>query len=815
MDNNSIDSIFKNESFQLIFEDRPSLINDEIDDDIYEISKMESEEMLEKITPIIEKINEEGLSGEDRKEFKRYTHTLKGCVRMAGINRAGLVAHKMESLLDFIEVHKLNVFLVKGILEDELSKINFLLNNLHTSLNEEQLQWLDSIYGKSSNNKIEESQDNIKEEIYNVSKETQSKQVILSSEIKKDIETLSSPAEEPQQMPKTTEEAKQFIRVQSDIIDKILTDANAIRFTRSSLENSINQNHKSVSEIKMLTSKIHHMVKEIEIQAETQMLSSHAQANEDEKDFDPLEFDRFTRMQELTRLMNEVVADIEQNIGGLDFINKVQDNSINEQSISINNLMTELMKIRLVTFDSISNRFYKIARNTSKELNKKINLEIIGEKTELDKILLDKIISPLEHILRNSIAHGIEQPDEREMNGKSAFGKIIMDLHIDGHYAIIKVSDDGAGINLEKVKSIGIKKNLIKSDKEYTKNDIINLIFHSGFSTADSVSQVAGRGVGMDVVKNEILSVGGSIEIDTEKNKGSTFTLKVPVNMATNQSILTNAQGKLIAIPNMLIAEISSIKKQDLLEAYKNKKIKLGEETYDFYYMGHMLGLLGDEDVPNLLSHNTIIKIQYTSSTIVVHFDEILGVHEILIKPFGRIYGKIPGLLGATILGDGTQGSVINPVQLANFYNKNISSHAETNQKEAIKVVRKSKIMVVDDSLTVRMASSKMLDRNGFDIILGKDGKDGLEILQNTRDFDLPLIILSDIEMPNMDGFEFVKNLKLSDRLKHIPVIMITSRTAEKHKEHAFSLGASDYMGKPYNESELISKINSLSKNTN
>ncbi len=771
----------EHEGINIIFEEKVASVEDEIDDDIFEISKVEAEEMLENINPILERINEAGLSINEGLELKRYLHTLKGSLRMAGANKIGMLAHRLESLIDYAESRKLNFYKLKALLEKEVNKIIFLLKDHKQVLSEAKAAWLDQLVDEkiiSSNN---------------IATATTQKIAVANDLNNKDV------------VKEQKKENKQYIRVLSNVLDTAINDAGEIRLARNSLENTNINNRKSLIELKNSSSKLAKMVKEIEVQAETQIQAQSTKIDENSTNFDPLEFDRFTRLQELTRLMNEAVADIEETVNNLDSNAKVQDNTINEQAIVTNNLLAELMKVRLVNIESVSDRFYKIARNTAKELSKRVSLEIKGEKTEVDKFLLDKIISPIEHILRNSIAHGIEVPEERTLKNKQALGKIVMDISSEGNYTIIKIIDDGAGININKVRQLGISKGLISANEEYSKEDIINLIFNSGFSTADNISQVAGRGVGMDVVKNEILSIGGSIKIQTEKDMGTTFTLIIPMDVATNQSMLCVVRDKLLAIPALLIEEVVSIKEMQLRKSYELNSITLNNIDYPLYYVGHLMGLMDSNIVPEIKSYNSLIRVKYGTESIVLHFDKLITTTEILIKPLGSIYSKISGLLGVTILGDGRQGVVINPIQILEHYQKNIKTiHIGSNREEEIAASsNKITVMVVDDSITVRRASSKILERNNFNVILAKDGEDALEQLQLVK----PNIILSDIEMPRMDGFEFVKNVRSMNKFNDIPIIMITSRTADKHQKHAFELGANDFLGKPYKEEDLMFKI--------
>lgn len=755
-----------------IFEDKVSNVVDEIDQEIYELTILESEEMLENINKIIENTNSDGLPQEKLKELKRFMHTIKGSSRMAGANKVGMVMHRLESLIDFVETRSINIYKIVDLISEELSKITFLFKNQNKSLTVGQLNWLDS----SVNGEILNNQDINVQNLNNL-----------------DISSKSNISQ-------------QFIRVPTSIVDSAITDAGEIRLTRTSLEEINNVNFRSIGDLKSSSSKLLKMLKEIEVQAESQIKARKELIDSESADFDPLEFDRFTRLQELTRFMNETVSDIHESVSSLEVNSKTQEATVSQQSIVSNSLLSELMKVRLVPFGSISDRFYKIARNTAKELDKKVLLEITGENTEIDKVILDKVISPIEHLLRNSIAHGIESSTARSVYNKSPIGNVQINISLDGNSTIISIKDDGAGINTDKIKEIALGKNLILPNVNYSEEDIINLIFQSGFSTAESVSQVAGRGVGMDVVKSEITALGGTIKVVTSQNKGSEFILSLPMSIATNQATLVSTLGKLIGIPAVLVEEIDSVKQPIITKAYKDKTYNFNGVDYPFYYLGHLLGIVDKSILPDFKTYNNIILVKYVDQSIVIHVDKVLTTTDVLIKSLGNQFSKIEGILGATVLGDGQQGIVVNPVQVLKYFEKVIinieTSSAKTTELKS-KTNNKITVMVVDDSITVRRASSKVLERNNYNVILAKDGEDALEQLQ----ISVPDIILSDIEMPRMDGFEFVKNIRNIEKYHNIPVIMITSRTADKHKSYAFELGANDFLGKPYKEEELIEKI--------
>lgn len=491
--------------------------------------------MLEKITPILEKINQTGLEEESLQVLKRCLHTLKGAVRMAGANKVGMLAHRLESLLDYIQSHSINIYTVKEILEKEVEKIVYLFNNLEIELDNKRRKWLDDLY----------IEDKSSEELIDINLKIVEKDSTVVR-VKRD-NTIRR-------------ENKQIIRINSDVLDNIVSEAGEIRLSRTALEGTLQNNKKALLDLRATTDKIVKMLREVEIQAETQMQARKETMEAGNIDFDPLEFDRFTQLQELTRLMNEAVIDVVDTVGSLESLNKNQEKTVSHQSIITNNLLDTLLKVRLVPVENISERLYKVTRTTSKELSKPTTLLLQGEKVEVDRVILDKVTPAIEHIIRNCIAHGIEKSEIRLQNGKPAVGRLKLNTHLEGNFVVIEINDDGAGLNLNKIKEKGYSSGLLKEGIEYKEKDIINLIFNAGFSTADNISQVSGRGVGMDIVKSDVIALGGSVSVETSEGLGSTFKLVIPLTISNDHSMLVSVSGKTIAIPALMIEQVFQLK---------------------------------------------------------------------------------------------------------------------------------------------------------------------------------------------------------------------------------------------------------------
>jgi len=474
------------------------------------------------------------------------------------------------------------------------------------------------------------------------------------------------------------------------------------------------------------------------------------------------------------------------------------DAALLHQSRINRELQQDLMRLRTVPFSSIVERLHRVVRVSARELGKRANLEIRGEQVELDRSVLDRIAAPLEHLLRNAVAHGIEQPAHRVARGKTETGDIALALRQESDEVVIVVSDDGAGLDAEKLRSIGVARGLLPSDREPTAAEIAQAIFAPGLSTADEVTELAGRGIGMDVVRNEVVSVGGRIEIDTTPGSGTTFTIYLPLTLAVTQGVLVRSGDQLFAVSSSLVTRVLRLKPAAFAELYARGAADANGERYAMHDLGELLGT--SQRVPSE-EYASVLLLRSGNQRVAIHVDELVKNQEIVIKAIGPQLARIPWMTGATVLGDGRIVLMINPVQLAQ-QPRAPARAAATPQMSAASAAGHT-IMVVDDSLTVRKVTTRLLEREGYRVLAAKDGIDALEQMNRS----LPDVMLVDIEMPRMDGFDLTRNVRGDPKTSATPIIVISSRSADKHRNHAIELGVDAFLGKPFEESELLSHI--------
>ena len=599
------------------------------------------------------------------------------------------------------------------------------------------------------------------------------------------------------------------VRVRADLLDNLVNFAGEVSIYRSRMEQQTNSFRYNLRELDETVSRLRNQLRAFEIETEAQIqyrqeeTLSHAH-----DDFDPLEFDRFTHMQQLSRGMLESLSDLDSLRSILANITRESETLLLQQSRVNTELQEGLMRTRMVPFAGQAPRLRRIVRQTSSELGKDVELRLLGMEGELDRTVLDRVIPPIEHMLRNAIAHGIETPSQRRQQGKPATGVINLSFMREGSDIVIQVSDDGAGINLEAIQKKAIEKGLLKPGSKVAKDVLLNMIMESGFSTAEQVTQVAGRGVGMDVVNTEIKQLGGLLSIDTERDKGTTFTINMPLTLAITRALMVNVGDEGYAIPLLSVHGVERISSEELqaLQEQERPVYKWLNEDYPLMHLGTVLGVsqplatTGNQKIPLLLvrsgEHRAAIQVE-----------GILGSREVVVKPVGPQLSTLSGITGATIMGDGQVMLILDLGVLIRLISTAEGGDVIEVQAEPVeKVQTKPIVMVVDDSITVRKVTTRLLERNNYEVLTAKDGVDALAQLQEHR----PDIMLLDVEMPRMDGFELATNMRNDAELSEIPIIMITSRTASKHRQRAMDIGVNAYMGKPYNESDLLENIQNL-----
>ncbi|WP_395007603.1 chemotaxis protein CheA, partial [Undibacterium sp.] len=452
-----------------------------------------------------------------------------------------------------------------------------------------------------------------------------------------------------------------LVRVRADILDRLVNQAGEVSIARSKLENEVDTLKASLSELTENVSRLRDQLREVEIQAETQITSRMAFSGD--REFDPLEFDRFTRLQELTRMMAESVSDVATVQTTLSRTIDGATNDLHAQARLTRELQQDLMRVRMIPFSSVSERLYRIARQTAKEMDKRVNLDIRGTSVEIDRSVLEKMVAPFEHMLRNAIVHGIESRQDRVAKGKNEVGELLIEIRQEGNEVVIHFTDDGQGLNIDRIREKAKNVGLLTDESFTSETDVVNLIFEPGFSTASEVTELAGRGVGMDVVRSEAASLGGRVSVSTVDGKGAHFTIHLPLTLAVTQVVILNAGGKTFAVPSVLVEQVQQLKSAALATAYNDGAIMWQGNRVALHYLPSMLG--EREATPDTQQYTPILIMKSDNERVAIHVDQIIGNREVVVKNVGPQLARMIGIAGATVLGSGNIVLILNPVPLA------------------------------------------------------------------------------------------------------------------------------------------------------
>ncbi|HMC13300.1 MAG TPA: response regulator, partial [Gallionellaceae bacterium] len=753
-------------------------VRDEIDKQLLPIFLEETNDLQPQIGKTLRAWRENPDDARLSNELQRGLHTLKGSARMAGAMRLGELTHRMEDRV----IAGMSKVLRGEALWDELDS------------------YFDRI--SSALERLRSGATELEEPAVAAAQPEQPATAAAQPEAAEpQPQAAQSKAETPAERA-----AAAMLRVRSETVDRLVNEAGEISVARSRMETELRAFKTGLSDMTESVIRLRRQLREIEIQAESQMEARVALAQDMAEKFDPLEFDRFTRFQELTRFMGESVHDVQT-------VQQTLMKNLDETAAAMSaqaylnrELQQSLMAIRMVPFAGISDRLYRIVRQTSKELHKRANLDLKGTEVELDRSVLDKMTAPFEHILRNAIAHGLESPEERNRKGKLPIGQIQIALSQESNEVVFDIIDDGAGINLDSLRQKAVEHGLVPTGTKISDEDAMQMIFNSGISTATEVTEISGRGVGMDVVRNEITGLGGQISVRSERGKGTRFTIRLPLTLAVTQVLMTRAGHEQYAIPSVMVEQVLHIKSTAMEEAHHAGLVEWQGKAYPLKYLPHLLG--DEKHVPENHMRNSVLLLQSAEQRVALHVDELLGNQETVVKNIGPQLARLPGIAGATVLGNGRVVLILNPVALAQptiVVHKDAAQPVEKAARavEAPQLQTMPLVMVVDDSLTVRKVTTRMLTRAGYEVATAKDGVDALEQLTQIT----PDVMLLDVEMPRMDGFELTRAIRRDPKLHKLPILMITSRTAEKHRDYALELGVNAYFGKPFQEEELLQQI--------
>lgn len=766
---------------------------------VVETFREEAEEILDAADQRLKQWFEQRSDRSILLQLQRAAHSLKGGARMAEIESVAQIAYQLESAFEQFAVHQFN-------------------SNVYDALLQTTLAWLrDAIFKADYSN-----YDSLKSSLSAMQFVDVSAQLperlthtdLLSPS--RSYEFVQGDGTEPPAMSgewgETTQldNSNEMIRISADLVEKMIDLSGENSINRSRIEMELGQLGGTLNEMELAIKRLADQLRRMEGELESQIIAKHGSENSRYADFDPLEMDQYSSLNQLSKSLAESASDL------VDFkstlAEKIRDAEglLLQQSRIQAEIQESLMRTHLVPFSRLLPRLQRIVRQTSSTLNRPTELVVYNTEGELDRTILERLVTPFEHMLRNAVDHGIEDPAQRAAANKPEVGKIELNITRQGTDVVVTFVDDGKGIDDAKIKEKALSLGLIKADQNLDKNEILQYIFHPGFTTAQSVTQISGRGVGLDVVQSEIKALGGHVSVDSTLGQGTTFSIRVPTTVAVSDALMVKVGDQQFAVPLAQIDRIVRIA-PTTLESYFNSNEDFFQIDNQNYKLRYLSEFVGNQPLPRLshVGHSLPVLLikGSTGQTIALLVDQLIGSRgQIVVKPIGQQFSSIGAIAGATILGDGQVCLILDGQNIARQILATQRTKQASDQRDSQRRDTRRLIMIVDDSVTVRKVTSRLLERQGYDIVTAKDGVDAMEQLENVK----PDLMLLDIEMPRMDGFEVTNLVRHHDMHSNLPIIMITSRTGEKHRERAFSLGVTHYMGKPFQEAELLANIEQL-----
>jgi len=833
-------------------------VHEDIDPELLEIFQEEAVDLLHTMEESLQRWRANSGDTEAVGSLKRALHTLKGGARMAGAMTMGNLSHVTESLMMEVEAGRVAVSDVMVDMFDEAyDALSTMLDQIQssqpvTSVDDLLARFESLIKGETpataapapefapqvstpspapkrrvpdaaaiaaaANAAAANRGDVANVMAQAMAAQAQARQAAQEAEDERERRRQTDRRAQPREDDRRGASAAQ-IRVRTALLNDLVNYAGEASISRSRMEQQVFGFRDNLGELGRSVVRFRDQLRELEIEAEAQIMASNAERAAAEFDnnshFDPLEFDRFTKLQQLSRSLTEGLHDLGTIHSSLSNFVGEAESVLQQQARQNTDLQEGLMRTRMVDFSTQAARLRAIVRQTAREVGKRVDLEIIGADVEIDRNVLERMIGPFEHMIRNSIDHGIEDVDTRKTAGKPGTGKITLSTSQEGSEIVIRFMDDGAGLNVDRIRAKAIERGLMAEDSQMTREEIMQFILVAGFSTAQQVTQLSGRGVGMDVVHSEVKQLGGTMAVDTETGQGTTFTIRLPLTLSITQALMIRMGDNLYAVPINTVANIIEVPVEKLKEAEMGGRSLLSfeDKVYPFMHLGDQLGIsIADTKAKKV----PVLLVKAGSREVAMEVEALVGTREVVIKPVSPQVSKLKGIAGATILGDGRVVLILDvsglliadeAIQVSHSGGRRMSTKKPT-EKAVAPESRRPIVMVVDDSLTVRKVTSRTLQKKGIDVLTAKDGIDGLEQLRSGG--QRPDVMLVDIEMPRMDGYEFTTQVRADPDLNLIPIIMITSRAGEKHRNRAFELGVNEYMSKPYQEDILLERIRSF-----
>jgi chemotaxis protein histidine kinase CheA/ActR/RegA family two-component response regulator len=728
---------------------------------------------------------------------QRIAHTLKGSSNIIGIKGIASIAHHLEDTLEYLAKHQI-VAPPKELTDTMVEAADCLETMVDTLLGQDEAppqaqRVLQSVLDWA--NRIDKGQLD--------APPTPTTTDVKPVDAPQKSEPVSKkPAADSSVAP------EQFLKVSTKTIDELMRLVGELSISVGQIQEKlkhVTHSMRSLNERDLsLQQKTFELENLVDVRGITGVENRYKQTAKSDE-FDPLEFEEYNELHSVAHSFIEFLADnrelamsIREDLSGLETMFIHQDRLNKEFQASI-------MTTRMVPVNTILSKLQRNIRQTCRATGKKVDLDVSGTDILIDSDVLSNLGDPLQHILRNSVDHGIEAPEERVILEKPENGHIQLKFYREGNNIVVSCQDDGQGLNYTNIRFTAIQRGLITENQEMTEQDLARLILMSGFSTKSGVTQVSGRGVGMDVVHTNIRQMKGTLDLMSETGKGTTILIKLPMTLVTVHVLLVGVGERTFGIQTNHLEQALASGLGDFHKISEEITLKMGKNFYAVKSLAKLLNMPDEKEI-DLDENRPIILVHEETGTSAVLVDELLDTHDLVMKTMGKYVTHIRGVAGVSILGDGSLVPLLDlPELLRTGIQVAMPSAIASSQfpEEAAAAAEIPSIMIVDDSLSVRKSLSLLVEDAGFKTLLAKDGLEAIEVINQTR----PNVMLVDMEMPRMNGLELTTHVRANEATQNMPIFMITSRTTEKHREQAKSAGVNAYLTKPYQDDELLDWI--------
>ena len=781
-----------------------------------ELLEIFSEEAEDHLRTIYEGLNRLRAANSDREALanvRRASHTLKGAAGAVNLQAATRLAHRMEDLLDALSEND------EGVSEKQLTLLLSTADQLQGLTSDEieidevarQIVELYDIYSSEMGDKHHPS--SALANIVDAPAEIELAQPVNAQPVSESSAPIPVDGNGP----------TPYLRVPLNRLDDLVGLVGELMVNRAEFQHRVEDFESRIEDIQTVLQRMHAVASNIESQPGLQLVKQHDGAPlprqpfdprsrdgrahlQRHDEFDPLEFEQYSDLSLIAQTLSEACNDAEMMSGEFRKIKSSFDSLLRRQQRLTQDTQRSVMRIRMVPLAGIVSRLERTVRTVSGKLGRQVELKVIGERIELDKTVMDEIADPLLHLIRNAIDHGIEEQEVRAAAGKPEVANICLKAINHGTQVTLQISDDGAGINLDRVREKAIQKGLIAEGQQLSRDELHGMIFRPGFSTADKLTDVSGRGVGMDVVGDAVRRLQGTIAVDSKLGAGTTFTIQLPTTVGVTRAVMVQCCGMTFAIPMPTIQKIRRLDPASLNCQADQRLTEVDGQTMRLLDLASHLRLNSGKNELSQIAAPMLI-LSNGNEEIAVVVDRILGSQDIVVKSLGSHLQKLPGIAGATIGGD---GNVIPILDTADLIDPTSTNVVAVGEYEALNSSKPScrLAMVIDDSISVRRVTENLLTTSGWNVQTAKDGVDALEKLAELD--SVPDIFLCDMEMPRMDGLELIRQIREQQEFELTPIVMVTSRASEKHRHKAFEAGATDYVVKPFNDEKLLNLIDTL-----